>query len=109
MERKVFDNGSRIASKCWVCHDFYGDDHKIGPPLSGIFGRPAASVPGFGYSPAMRASNLIWTEESLRQFLSNVQGTIPGNDMNAPNVPAGPDLDALLFYMHQVTGPPGAN
>ena len=37
-QRDLFDQGSRVAVPCWACHDFYGNDHKIGPALGGIFG-----------------------------------------------------------------------
>ena len=33
----------------------------IGPNLHGVFGRPAATLAGFDYSPALEQSGLVWT------------------------------------------------
>jgi cytochrome c len=54
----------------------------IGPSLYGVVGRPSASLPGYNYSPAMRAANLAWNEETLDRFLENPQALVPGSRMS---------------------------
>ena len=104
-ERQRFELGRETAKPCWVCHDFYERNNKIGPTLAGIYGRAAGSVPQFAYSDAMRASGIVWSDDTLRRYLSDVQGAVPGTSMNAASIPRGPELEALLFYMRQVTQP----
>jgi cytochrome c len=54
---------------------------KAGPNLHGILGRKAASDAKFNYSPALRQSGIVWTEESLDAFLSAPTKTVPGTRM----------------------------
>lgn len=67
--------GKDVSRKCQKCHVLGpGTAEKVGPPLMGIVGRPAASVEGFDYSDAMKAAGkkgLVWTEEKLFQYLAS--------------------------------------
>jgi cytochrome c5 len=45
-------------------------------------GRPAGSQPDFArYSAALKASNLLWTEETLDKFLVSPMAMVPGTFM----------------------------
>ena len=45
-------------------------------------GRRAGSVPDYdSYSAAMKASDVVWTEETLDLYLANPAAFIPGNGM----------------------------
>src|SRR5262249_11591442 len=61
-------HGEHAFAKCAVCH---AKDKKngIGPSLFGVVGRHAGSIPGFGYSQAMKNSNIVWDEKSLDAFI----------------------------------------
>jgi cytochrome c len=65
---------------CAACHAAQGSA-AIGPPLAGVVGRKAGSVPGFGYSRAMKTSGITWDEASLAAFLRDPQQAVPGNRM----------------------------
>jgi cytochrome c len=67
--------------RCSQCH---GLDHVIykAPWLNGLIGRPAASVPDFPYSEAMRAWGGTWTVETLKAWLTRPDEFIPDNEMN---------------------------
>lgn len=99
-----FDRGQRLAAACWSCHDLYTPAHKIGPSLLGVFGRRAGSAPGFHYSQAMSASAIVWDRETLRRFLQDGPGTVPGNNMVSPGLGAA-DADAVAFYLEHATRP----
>jgi len=61
---------------CVACHTFTkGGEAKIGPNLYGIYGKPAATVPGFdNYGAAMKAAaakGLTWTAEAIDAYVAN--------------------------------------
>lgn len=65
-----------------MCHSFAeGEGLKIGPNLHGIVGRTAGTSPGYNYSPAMRESGIVWTEQTLDSYLAAPGGMLPGTRM----------------------------
>jgi cytochrome c len=64
---------------CAACHSV--DYNGAGPAHAGVFGRKAGSVANFAYSPALKASKLVWTEATLNQWLADPEKLIPGQKM----------------------------
>ncbi len=63
--------GAKVFRKCQACHTLEPGKTRVGPSLAGVIGRPAASVPGFNYSPALRAAGakgLVWTPETVARW-----------------------------------------
>ena len=102
-ELLLFDRGQKLSSPCWACHDFYGSQNKVGPSLSGLFGRRAGDGSFPGYSQAMRESGIVWDRQTLVRFLANPQAVVPGTTMVSPGLAGRDDLEALAFYTEQVT------
>jgi cytochrome c len=102
-DRNLFDRGQRLSTACWSCHDLYGEQNKVGPYLAGLYGRKAGSANFPGYSEAMRRSGVTWDEASLRSFLLNTHGVIPGTTMVASGPGNSADVAALVFYLKYVT------
>jgi len=52
----------------------------FGPPLNGVYGRKAGSVPGFDYSSTLLATlkDLVWDDASLNVWITNPQAWVPG-------------------------------
>ena len=73
------DGASLFQDRCAMCHS--GDPMGQGPSLSGVVGRKAGSVAGFAYSPALKASGLVWTKANLDRFLADPQKAVPGGAM----------------------------
>ncbi len=90
-----------FQANCAVCHAT-GEDRQAtagqGPVIGGIVGRPAASIPYFGYSKALRASNLTWDAANLDRFLTNPGAFVPGTAM-VVMVPADRDRADLIAYL----------
>ena len=67
--------------QCMVCHAVQAGQNKVGPSLSGVFGRHAAEAPRFNYSPAMKEAGKTWDAATLDSYLADPRGYIPGARM----------------------------
>jgi cytochrome c len=65
--------------RCGGCHAL--DLNKEGPRLRNVYGRKAASVPGFSYSDALKKLKLRWDEAGLDRWLSDPDSMAPDTDM----------------------------
>ncbi len=67
-----------FRNQCGTCHTLSaGEPLRQGPPLGGVYGRPAGSVPGFKYSAGFATANFKWDEDHLNAWLTNPQAVIP--------------------------------
>ena len=71
--------GQTLYQTCSGCHSL--DENDVGPKHRGEVGRHAGSVPGFSYSPALKASGLTWSKANLDRWLTNPQALVPGARM----------------------------
>ncbi len=121
--------GAGLFRACAACHSTLTGDHRTGPSLAAIHGREAASIAEFRrYSPALRASGLVWDDATLDAWLRDPAALVPGNLMafegvrddqarrdlvaylralaegrasdGAPGMPALPDLKQLPAVQH---------
>lgn len=71
----------------------------MGPNLSGVVGRPAAALPDYAYSPAVRAAGGIWTVRRMDQFVQNPRAAIPGNRMPFAGIASADERRAIITYL----------
>src|SRR5262249_38806661 len=90
--------GQRAFAKCAPCHA-KDKTNGLGPGLSGVLGRHAGSVSGFGYSQAMKESNIVWDEKSLDAFIMAPQKVLPGTTMTFPGIPRQEERNNLIAYL----------
>jgi len=96
--------GELLGLACAACHRFEAEEGTlIGPSLHGVFGRRAASVEGFAYSPALRESGLVWTPRSLEAWLANPSGFVEGTTMAFTGYRSADDRRDLIAYLLHVT------
>lgn len=88
----------RLWSTCAACHATEGTA-AIGPPLAGVLGRKAGSVPAFGYSRAMKKSTIVWDEQSVAAFVTDPQQVVPGNRMPFAGVSDPNEVAELVTYL----------
>ena len=67
-------------SRCVACHS--PDANRVGPRHRGVVGRKAGSLTDFNYSKALKATDVVWDEQTLDKWLTNPQAFIPGQKMN---------------------------
>jgi cytochrome c2 len=96
--------GALVFQRCQACHALRpGDKGLPGPTLVGLFGRPAGTVTGFGYSPVLEAAGrggaLVWTAATLDRFLADPATFLPGNWMATTAVPDATDRADLIAYL----------
>ena len=65
-----------------------------------MFGRKAGSAAGYAYSPAVKASAIVWNEKTLDQWLAGPEKLIPGQKMGYL-VPSAQDRADLIAYLQQ--------
>ena len=85
-----------FLDRCAMCHVAEGGGQ--GPSLKGVYGRKAATAPGFAYSAALKASGVTWTGPELDRFLTNPARAVPGTAMPiaVPDARIRADLIAFL-------------
>ncbi len=87
---------------CVACHSLAPGEHVNGPSLAKLINRPAGSVESFRYSGPMKRSGLVWDAQTLRKFLADPQGTVPGNRMPYSGAESPAQLAELMDYLGKV-------
>jgi cytochrome c len=99
-----FARGELLGLACAACHKFRAEEGTlIGPNLHGLFGRPAARVAGFDYSPALEQSGLVWTPVSLAAWLADPAGFVAGTTMAFTGYASAEDRRDLIAYLLRAT------
>jgi cytochrome c len=71
----------------------------MGPSLSGLDGRTAASISGFNFSAALRDRAIVWNASTLDAFLANPQAFVPGTVMPFGGIRNATQRSALICYL----------
>ncbi len=87
---------------CFPCHDAGAAAKvKLGPPLNGLEGRQAGTIPGFNYSEANKKSGIKWTDESFAEYIKNPMQRMPGTRMAFAGVRDEKDIVNLWAFLKQ--------
>jgi cytochrome c len=97
------DRGAMLFRTCAACHDFAPADHaKAGPTFWHLFGRRAGSVAGYPYSPALKASGLVWDVRTIdRLFAEGPEAVAPGSKMPLQKMLSAADRADLIEYLRR--------
>ena len=85
---------------CGGCHQV-GESARsgFGPELNGIIGRPAGTSANYVYSDAMKNSGVTWDHETLKAYLKDPKGVVPGTRMIFWGLSDEEKLENLLAYL----------
>jgi cytochrome c len=96
--------GELLSFACAACHTLRaGEKTLIGPNLHGVFGRPAGTLADFTYSPALRASQLVWTPRAVEAWLADPQRFVVGTSMAFTGLQAPDDRRDLIAFLLRAT------
>jgi cytochrome c len=99
-------NGAKVFAKCKACHVIDAPTNRVGPSLHGVVGRTAGTVEGFKYSEAMiqhGKDGLVWTNETIDQYLADPKGFIPKNKMAFPGLKKPEDRADVIAYIDEAS------
>ena len=87
---------------CTGCHAL--DQNQIGPRHRGVYGRRAGSLADYEYSPALKASDIVWSEDTLDRWLTDPEALVPGQKMGF-TVSRPEDRAAIIAYLKSLNAP----
>ena len=86
-----------FRENCSMCHSPNPGRNGVGPTLFGIVGSKSAAVPGYDFSPALRALGVTWDEATLDRWISGP--TVPGSNMLFAGIKDAPQRANLIAYL----------
>ncbi|WP_149588670.1 c-type cytochrome [Tabrizicola flagellatus] len=99
-----------FARQCSACHQIGPEaQNRVGPRLTGIFGRQAGSLADFNYSKSivrMGADGLVWTLETLDAYIANPKALVSGTRMNYRGMAEATDRADLMAYLRAYSDRP---
>ena len=95
--------GEKLFEDCRACHQVErGPSAGVGPSLFGVFGRGAATLDDFRYSPALKRSGITWTPQTINAYITDPQQVVPANRMPYAGMPDERDRADLILYLQQI-------
>ena len=86
-------------AQCAGCHATEAGKNLFGPSLAGVGGRRAGSLPGYAYSPALKASGLTWNAKTLDRWLTSPRKTVPGTKMPFNGIQDPKSREQVIAYL----------
>ncbi len=100
------DAGRRLFARCASCHEVGPRARNgFGPRLHQLIGRKAGTAAGYAYSPALKASGVVWTERNLVAFIRDSEKVIPGNKMRFFNFMNEKQASDIVAYLRAQDAP----
>ena len=97
--------GEKLFGRCKACHTTNeGGPKKVGPNLWGVFGSTAGTRDGgYKFSKAMKASDIVWDDATMSDFLERPRKVVPKTRMTFPGLKKAAQRDDVIAYLKSVT------
>lgn len=87
-------------ANCAECHSVAKTlKNKKGPSLYGVWGRTAGAVAGYEYSPALKASGIVWTADKLDAYVTAPKKLVPEGKMKFDGLADARERADLLAFL----------
>ena len=94
------EKGKKVFKKCAACHLVDKEKHKTGPHLVNLFGREAGSLESYKkYSKAIKASGIIWDDETIDGFIAKPRTYLKGTKMAYAGLKKEADRANVIAYL----------
>jgi cytochrome c len=101
--------GAQLFGACAACHSLTPERNMSGPSLAGVWGRKVGGLESFQrYSPALKASTVVWDETSLDDWLQSPAHFIPENRMTFAGMPNAQQRADLIAYLKEASSAPSS-
>jgi cytochrome c len=101
--------GAKNYRSCAACHSLEPGVHLTGPSLANLWSKRAASVEDFArYSKALKASNIVWDENTLNAWLAYPERLVPENYMVFRGIEDNKARGDLIAFLKEAMVPGGA-
>ncbi|KAK5577472.1 hypothetical protein RB653_002413 [Dictyostelium firmibasis] len=99
------ENGEKLfKARCVQCHTTAnGAPNKQGPNLYGLFGRKSGTVAGYAYSEANKNAGIMWSDQTLFDYLENPKKYIPKTKMAFPGFKSEQDRYDVIAFLEKDT------
>jgi cytochrome c len=105
-EPSAASRGERMYRACAPCHALDPDRNMTGPSLAETWNRKSGSLPSFPrYSPALKSAGIVWTDDTLNEWIKDPQHFIPGNSMTFQGMKDARQRADLLAFLKDATKP----
>ena len=101
-EQAMIAAGRQVFDRCKACHSEKPGQNTFGPQLQGVVGRRAGSLPRFSYSQEMANSDLVWTEDNLRRWISDNTLVMPLTRMRHVSITDPAEQDYLIAFLRSL-------
>ena len=95
------DAGQKAYEACIACHSLKAGEHGVGPSLHAVLGSTAGTAEGFRFSGPMKRSGIVWSRQTLTDFLRDPQAVVPNTRMPFSGMSDEPALKALVEYIEK--------
>ena len=100
------EDGAKQFNKCRACHTITSDKMNMtGPHLYGVFGRKSGTEPGYTFTEAMTAHNVVWDFDTLDTYLTSPQSVVKGTKMGFAGITDETQRHNLIAYLKLETTP----
>lgn len=105
-EQLVVKGEELYKRRCGGCHSL--DNNRIGPRHRDVYGRKAGTVADYKYSKALRNLDVIWTDQTLDEWLVNPTAFAKGTSMGF-RLKKADERHAIIEYLKSLSSASSAN